>query len=204
MEVLTIRPILDTILNHLRKLWFVDDYLNLLIALNLNVEYSRRELGLKTEDYISKILINHNLQFFTKEIIRLNFTKFWNNVDFSKLNENFFIDNYDLIDLIKLKQLKKYYLNFECDYYFEDMPTYFSTRNFSEKFHAQFPSYKKLTICSGIYECYNDVEVLGQLCPNCKKNQCPRCKEIILPQLKLEHGCCEYCAGCTQFDYDSN
>lgn len=200
MEVLKVRHILDNILSNLQQFWNADDHLNLLIALQLDNEYAHRELNLKHLNHVSKVLLTHNLKFFTPEIIRSKFTIFWDKVDLNKFNEQFFIDNNDLIDHEKLKQLKKKNVTFDYKNLHFGIVPHFAKRNFSELFHQTFPIYNELKICYN-YECMSDVEVLGQLCTACKSNQCPRCREVILPQLVLDdRGCCEECVGCSEYD----
>jgi hypothetical protein len=220
MEVLKVRHILDNILSNLRE-WYSYDYLNLISALNLTNEYAHRELGLKKLDSISKALLTQNLKYFTFKTIRSHFDLFWNNVDLSEFNENFFIDNEDLIDHQKLKQLKRQNTKFDyCNLYLNVYP-HSNKRNFSDIFHQIFPIYNGLKICSSYTwvpihpsgvtgnddawdECLTEVKVMGQLCDTCKANKCPRCGHVIQPQLELDDwGCCEECAGCSQYDnYD--
>jgi cell division protein ZapA (FtsZ GTPase activity inhibitor) len=93
MEVLKIRHILDNILSYLRGGWFAEDYLNLLLALNLTDEYAHRELKLNNPNFqhITRALLDHNLKNFSLETIRSNFTLFWQSIDLDKFNEEFFI-----------------------------------------------------------------------------------------------------------------
>lgn len=200
MEVLKVRHILDNILSNLRYGWFAQDNLNLLLALNLLDEYAHRELNLDHKiEHITRVLLNNNLKNFSPETIRSNFTLFWKTIELNKFNETFFIDNYDLIDHEKLKMLKKKCVTFDHTNMYVDVFPVCTMRNFSEKFHKLFPLFERLKVCYN-YDCYNETEVLGQLCPKCKKNKCPRCREVI-PDLKLDNwGCCEECAGCSQYD----
>lgn len=186
MEVLKVRHILDNILSNLRNWWNKHDYLNLISALHLTNEYAHRELWLKKSDSISMALLTQNLKYFTSETIRSHFDLFWNNVDLSEFNENFFIDNQDLIDQTKLKQLKK--------------KNNSNNRNFSGVFYQTFSTYNSLKICSNMSwynECLNEVEIMNQLCDTCNANKCPRCEYVILSKLELDNwGCCERCAEC--------
>jgi hypothetical protein len=213
MEILKVRHILDNILSNLREVWYSNDYLNLISALNLTNEYAHRELGIKKLDYISEVLLTKNLKFFTPTTIRSNFDTFWDMIDFTKFNENFFIDNKDLIDHRKLKQLKKQSVKFDYSNLYANVYPHSNNRDFfSDIFHQTFPTYNNLKICSSYIwvpsdddwdDCLTEVEVMGQLCDTCKANKCPRCGQVIQPQLELDRGCCEECAGCSQYDdYD--
>lgn len=197
MEVLKIRHILDKVLNYL----YYSDYLNLLIVLNLEKEYAHRALYIKNLDNITlKDLLYRNLKYFNSQIIRSNFTTFWDNIYLDKFNEKFFIDNADLIDHQKLKQLKKETISFDYGNKYIDIYSYIVTRNFTEKFHQTFPLFKNLKICRE-YSCLVDIEIIGQLCPSCYKNQCPRCRQVEFNLELDERGCCQGCAGCSQYDY---
>lgn len=201
MEVLKVRHILDNILSYLRGGWFAEDYLNLLLALNLTDEYAHRELKLDHSNFqhITRVLLNHNLKNFSSDSIRPNFTLFWQTIDLDKFNEKFFIDNNDLIDHEKLKELKKKCVIFDDTNPYIDVLPVSRKRNFSEKFHELFPSFEKLKVCH-TYECNNETAFLGQLCPNCVENKCPRCLQVILPKLEMSWGGCESCLGCSQYD----
>jgi hypothetical protein len=184
MEVLKIRHILDIILSYLRNRWYTQDYLNLLLALNLTDEYAHRVLKLDHSNFqcLTRDLLYHNLKNFSSDFIRSNFTLFWQTINLDKFNEKFFIDNKDLIDREKLKELKKH-----CDTNYVTVK-----RNFSEKFHKKFPLFEELKICR-ILGCNNEIDFLGQLCSNCVENKCPRCLVVILPKLEMRRGRCQLC-----------
>lgn len=189
MEVLKIRPILDNVLKYL----YADDFLNLLVTLNLEKEYACRALKIanvnKCFDITMSILVNHTIKYVDKQTIRDNFNAVWNVVEFHKFNDKFFIDNYDLISHKKLRQLRKTYTIFDYD-----------DRDFSEEFHKTFPDFNGLKLCV-VHDCLNVVEKYGETCPKCDQNTCPRCHCVVLPKLELNRfGECEGCAGCAEFE----
>jgi hypothetical protein len=220
------RHILDNILKYLNSY----DFINTLLALDLVDEYAHRQINkfntvlqkcdridecqcyfecnscgwkynLNDKLLLLKRLINHNLKYFKPQVIRDNFDIFWEYVEFDKFNEQFFIDNSDLIDNKKLKQLKKHFIEFNYSSN-QDVLSYIIVDNFSHEFKTRFPNYDTVKIC---YECLNDVDTLGKLCHNCLQNKCPRCYDVVLPKLELNRwGCCEGCAGCSQYDYNSD
>jgi hypothetical protein len=177
------------ILNHLEDDF--DDYLNLLSALQLEKEYALRQLVVT--QYKPKEctweknfeLINLTLQYFDVSTIRKYFSFFWTYVDWDKWNDNFFIDNNDLIGFEKLKELKRKSLFFDFTKlkHSETLPCT-ERKSFSEKFHKVFSDFKNLKICHGNYTsvyfyndifCTNEVKVLGRACETCKKLQCNEC-----------------------------
>lgn len=194
MHVLNIRHVLDIILNHSS----FEDGSAALKAVSLEVEYAKRELTTGKSIACYNTLINPStIPYLTPETIRSHFTTFWYKVNLCNLNDSFFIDNCDLIDREKLKYLKRRYIKFDYDYRSEDILPYRATRNFSETFHNTFPDFKDLKMCYNC-DCDNEVDILGQLCPTCTENKCPRCDEVPyeLP-LELDRwGCCSGCAGC--------
>lgn|SRR5574343_47184 len=196
MEVLKLNPITNNIIKYLDD-W---DFLSFIQALNLQNEYALRELKISKFSWPkSTLLLEGTIQYIQPEIIRQYFDSIWDLVDLNLFNETFFIDNYDLIDHNKLKQLwKKCFIN--------DSHQVQNVKIFSDKLHDIFPTFKNLIICRGwsYYEgeCYNEVETLGELCHNCRENQCPRCYYVILPKLELDNwGQCGDCAGCKPYSY---
>jgi hypothetical protein len=212
-KILKIPHILDQIIHHLKD----DDYINLLIALKLGKVHTLRQLKISQNLNIETMttrwrfrwrlsrLLNLFLRFFTPNEIRSNFDIIWENTTYlSNFNENFFIDNYDLIDHKKLLKMK---------YEFHVNNDFCVSRDFSRAFHDRFPTFSSLKVCSNFLQCENEIvhdanspsvmPSVKHMCFNCYTNKCPRCDYVMLPKLILSHGrYCESCDGCPQYsDY---
>jgi hypothetical protein len=163
----------------------------LLIVLKLEKVYLLHQLNIIThKSIVAKwkfyTLLEFFLLLFTSCEIRSYFDIFWQCIYYSNpFNEKFFVENYDLIDHKKLLQLKD--LN----------------RDFSKAFHDRFPTFNKLKVCSNFLQCETEMVFEGEMCSNCRLNECSRCNYVMLPKLVYLNGCCESCDGCSQFnDYD--
>ena len=193
IQILSMRHILDQIMRHLS----IYDYINLLVALKLEKEYTLRELDILQNQNPDELLLPltswklRNLleiaiPYFTPNEIRAHFNLIWEHARLSTLDEHFFIENYNLIDHKKLL-----YLKYECENFIF----------FSKNFHNRFPTFNTLKVCSNFLDCQTEI-FEGQMCSNCYINKCPRCDYVMLPKLILNSRHCESCNGCPQYDDD--
>lgn len=200
--------ILDKILNYCRN----SSYVNLLIALNLDMSYTIRCIKIikkqNNEEKDNNLIRWHNLNTRTLKLLKINifglnydfvcenFEIIWELLKYEHelltIKETFFLKYKNLIDLRDLK--------FECALFGDrnlDMIEYCEKRIFSKEFHIVFPTYSKLNIC---WECKADVSIMGLLCNTCKENQCVRCCNVDYPLIYNNYGCCSGCDGCSQYD----
>lgn len=191
-NALLLDPILYNILDHCDN----TSYVNFLIAMHLDIRFTLQNLqDGKTLIYKKKKLLQHNVTHLSKDVTIPNFNKIWEAISPATIDEMFLINHKHLVDVVKVKSKC---INFKLtNYPYGKIP--YTERNFSELFHEAFPKYEDIKICWG---CNKEGSETGKLCQSCTDNQCPRCRfpSVYEPLQMDEWGCCQECAGCSEYD----
>jgi hypothetical protein len=197
-NILLLDPILYNILDHCDN----TSYVNFLVAMHLDIRFTLQNLqDGKTLTYKKRNLLQHNVSRLSKDVTIPNFNKIWEAIFINTIDETFIINHKHLVDIVEVKSQS---INFKLTGYpYGKIP--YTERNFTELFHQVFPQYKDIKICWGCHllgMSAGEPFETGKLCQSCTNNQCPRCRfpSLYEPLQMDERGCCQECAGCSQYD----